>query len=212
MKFTLTASERVLFQTLRTPEQVRAFLDTLPFNHEPEGPTFRSPREVLKAGEAHCIEGACLAAALLWSRGYPPLLLDLRTLHNDEDHVVTLYQRNGYWGALSKTNHAILRHRDPIYRTVRELALSYFHEFYLWENGRKTLATYSAPFDLQRFGTEWVTSEKDLLPIAEALDDSRHFSLVPKKNASFLHPASVFERAVISPAHEWPKKKKKKRE
>lgn len=208
--FGLNGEEHNLFCALSTPEKMRAFLDALPFNHEIGGPTFRSPRAVLKAGEAHCIEGACLAAAILWHHGHLPLLLDLRTLHIDEDHVVALYRRHGRWGALSKTNHAILRHRDPVYRTVRELALSYFHEFYMWETGRKTLATYSRPFNLRRFGTDWVTSEENLLPIAEALDASRHYAIVPQKNARLLHRASSFEISVIAPALEWPKKKRKR--
>lgn len=208
--FELNKREEKLFKKLSTPEKIRDYLDTLPFNHERDGLTFRSPREVLRVGEAHCIEGACLAAALLAYHGARPLILDLRTLHNDEDHVVALYRRNGFWGALSKTNHAILRHRDPIYKTVRELALSYFHEFYLWPNGRKTLRSYSRPFDLGRFGTAWVTSPDTLLPIAEALDDSRHYPLVPTRNERFLHRAGQFERKTISQAVEWPKDRSKK--
>jgi hypothetical protein len=119
--------------------------------------------------------------------------MDFRTLPEDEDHVVALYKVNGYWGAISKTNHAILRFRDPVYRTLRELALSYFNEYFMFETGKKTLREYSTPFDLSKLGTGWVTAEHELDEIAEAIDDSRHFSLVPKKNQRYLRNADVME-------------------
>ena len=117
---------------------------------------------------------------------------------------MTLFRRNGYWGALSKTNHGVLRYRDPIYRTVRELALSYFHEYYLTTTGRKTLREYSRPFNLKRFGTEWVTSEDSLIDIAEALDLSRHYRLVPSMNERSLRVASEIEKKIGS-VPEWRK-------
>lgn len=144
--------------------------------------------------KAHCIEGALLAALALWLHGKPPLLLDLKAIGGDYDHVVALYRHNGYWGAISKTNHPVLCFRDPIYRTVRELALSYFHEYLLVKTGRKTLRTYSRPFPLKRFGTGWVTAEGGMWDIATALDDSQHFALVPKKNAKLIRRASPLER------------------
>ena len=104
-----------------------------------------SPRRVLATRTAHCFEGALLAATVLWMQGEIPLLLDLATNAQDIDHVVALYKCNGYWGAISKTNHAVLRFRDPVYKTIRELALSYFHEYYLEATGEKTLISYSLP-------------------------------------------------------------------
>jgi hypothetical protein len=196
--FDLTKKEIALFRKLSTPEKIQDYLDTLPFNFEEGGPTFYSPRAVMRVGKAHCIEAACLAAAALWYHGAPPLILDLRSLHYDFDHVVTLFRRNGYWGALSKTNHGVLRYRDPIYRTVRELALSYFHEYFMTTTGRKTLRTYSRPFSLKRFGREWVTSEESLLAIAEALDSSRHYPLVPRANERILRLASAIEKKTAS--------------
>jgi hypothetical protein len=159
---------------------------------------------ILREGKAHCIEAACLAAVALWYHGEEPLILDLRSLRYDFDHVVTLFQRNGYWGALSKTNHGVLRYRDPIYRTVRELALSYFHEYYLTTTGRKTLREYSRPFNLKRFGTGWVTSEESLIDIAEALDLSRHYRLVPPMNERSLRVVSEIEKKIGS-VPEWRK-------
>ncbi|MFZ1626744.1 MAG: hypothetical protein WAT81_03015 [Candidatus Moraniibacteriota bacterium] len=196
--FGLNKKEEAFFRNLSTPEKIQNYLDTLPFNFEKSGDTFHSPRVVIREGRAHCIEAACLAAAALWLQDEEPLILDLRALRYDFDHVVTLFKRNGYWGALSKTNHGVLRYRDPIYRTVRELALSYFHEYYLTTTGRKTLREYSRPFNLKRFGTDWVTSETTLIDIAEALDLSRHYSLVPPMNERILRIASDIEKKVSS--------------
>ncbi len=192
--FGLGKKEEAFFRRLSTPARIQDYLDTLPFNLEKAGLTFYSPRVVLREGKAHCIEAACLAAFALWYHGSEPLILDLRSLRYDFDHVVTLFKRNGYWGALSKTNHGVLRYRDPVYRTVRELALSYFHEYFLTTTGRKTLREYSRPMNLKRFGTSWVTSEESLIDIAEALDLSRHYPLVPGVNARQLRTASDIER------------------
>lgn len=181
---------------LSTPGKIQDFLDKLPINCLKNGATCYSPRWVLREKKAHCIEGALLAAAALWLHGEPPLLLDLRSTKNDYDHVVALYKQNGYWGALSKTNYPALRFRDPVYRTVRELALSYFHEYTLVKTGEKTLLSYSRPFSLKSLGTDWVTAEEDLWDVACALDDSPHFALVPKKNKRFLRRTSPFERRV----------------
>ena len=107
--FGLTQTETAILRRLSTPEKIQDFLDALPINHEKRGDTCMSPRQVLREGKAHCIEGAMLAALALWMHGEEPLLLDLTTLRYDDDHVVALYRRNGFWGAISKTNHAVLR-------------------------------------------------------------------------------------------------------
>jgi len=203
--FGLSKKEMAVLRKLTTPGKIQDFLDRLPINHLKNGATCYSPRQVLREKKAHCIEGAMLAALALWLHGKPPLLLDLRSAKNDYDHVVALYKQNGYWGALSKTNYPVLRFRDPVYRTVRELALSYFHEYTLLKTGEKTLLSYSRPFSLKKLGTDWITAEEDLWDIACALDDSPHFSLVPKKNKPFLRKASPFERQV-GDLTEWSKK------
>src|SRR3989339_1828633 len=114
----LTLNEYETLARLSTPIKIQDFLDTLPMNWEEEGDTHRSPRRVLKEKKAHCIEGALLAAAALWIAGEPPLIMNLspRWGRGDFDHVVALYKRGGRFGAISKTNHACLRFRDPIYR------------------------------------------------------------------------------------------------
>lgn len=176
--FGLRSDEERLFKKLSTPAKIQDFLNTLPYNFETNGETCRSPREVLIHKKAHCLEGACLAAAVLWYHGEKPLLLDLRSTRNDLDHVVALFKKNGCWGAISKTNHAVLRYREPVYKTIRELALSYFHEYFL-DTGEKTMRDYSQPFSLIGYGTEWVTSAEDLWDIGADLDDSPHISILP---------------------------------
>lgn len=189
-------------RTLTTPQKIQDLLDTFPINFEKEGDTYMSPRRVLREKKMHCFEGALLAACALWIQGERPLILDLTSMKGDDDHVVALFKQNGYWGAISKSNHAVLRYRDPIYKTVRELALSYFHEYYLAKNGKKTLVSYSRPLDLRRFGTSWITAEHDLWEIADALDEIQHFLFVPAKNRRLIRPADIFEREVTS-AIEW---------
>ena len=189
----LSPSERRIFARLRSPRKIQDHLDSLPVNFELSGETYMSPRRVLRTKTAHCFEGALLADAALALLGQKPLLLDFRTIAADEDHVVTLFRENGRWGAISKTNHAILKYRDPVYESVRELAMSYFNEYFLW-SGKKSLREYSAPFDLSRFAPErWVTAEDDLDWLVEALDRSKHFPIAPPKNMRSLRNASKVE-------------------
>lgn len=152
-----------------------------------------SPRRVLREKKAHCIEGALLAATALWLHGEAPLLLDLVSTKEDDDHVVALYKKNGYWGAISKTNHATIRFRDPVYKTIRELALSYFHEWFMNKNGAKTLRSYSTPLTMKRFGTEWITAEYDLWWLDRELNALPHFKIAPPTNMRLLRKADPME-------------------
>src|SRR5712672_2649 len=145
---------------LDSPRKIQAFLIGLKQNFELDVNTCRPVGEVLHAGRAHCIEGAMLAACALWVHGEPPLLLDMRA-ERDYDHVVALFRRHGRWGAISKTNGIGLRGRDPVYRSLRELAMSYFHE-YTNRRDHKTLREYSVPYDLRRLDTAvWVAGKAD---------------------------------------------------
>ena len=193
----LTPSECSVFKKLSSPQKIQDFLDSLPINFEMSGETYMSPRRVLAARTAHCFEGAVFAAAALAFNGQRPLLMDIQTSRTDDDHVVALFKESGYWGAISKTNHAILRYRDPIYRTVRELALSYVNE-YIDDARRKSMRAYSAPFDLRRYEPEkWITAGEDLDFLAEALDSSRHFPIAPKKILSHLRPGAAIELDIL---------------
>ena len=191
----LTKEEHEVFRALSTPIRIQDYLDTLAINFEKRGETCMSPRRVIRTKRAHCMEGALLAATALMLAKKRPLLLDLKSAEGDDDHVVVLYREDGRWGALSKTNHATLRFRDPVYTTVRELALSYFHEYFLNGSGEKTLRSYSSPFSLRKFGTDWITSEEELWHIPRALDHARHFPIAPTRVLRATRPAVSLERA-----------------
>ena len=176
---------------MRTPQRVQEFVISLPANFERDGDTLRSVRGVLHHRRAHCIEAAFVAACALWLQGEPPLIMDL-TAHGDSDHVVALFRRDGCWGAISKSNHVWLRWRDPVYRSPRELAMSYFHEYA--NDQRKTLRAYSRPFDLRRFAPDlWVTNAEDCWDVGAALDDARHYPLITPAQARRLAPRDATE-------------------
>lgn len=151
-----------------------------------------SPAEILRVNRAHCMEGALLAATALAYHGQGPLLMDLESAADDYDHVVALFIENGRWGAISKTNYPVLRWRDPVYESVRELAMSYFHEYFL-DSGRKTLRRYSAPFDLSAYDPQWVVAKDNVDWLADVLTDSPHFPIAPAKNMRALRKASKLE-------------------
>lgn len=191
-----TADEYAALTRLTTPIKIQDYLDSLAMNWEKRGDTHMSPRRVLRERRAHCIEGALLAAAAFWTHAERPLIMNVspKMGKGDDDHVIALYRRGGCWGAISKTNHATIRFRDPVYRTLRELVLSYFHEYFLASTGEKVLECYSQPLDLSRFGTDWLTSEKDLWEIADALSRQRHYFFVPKGNWRYVRHADPMER------------------
>src|ERR1035438_1953757 len=150
MRDSFTPAELRVFYRLRTPHQIQRFLDEdLAYNKEPDGLTCYSPRLVLRKRMAHCMEGAMFAAAALRMLGHPPLLLDLESVH-DDDHVLAVYRSRGHWGAVAKSNYSGLRSREPVYRSLRELVMSYF-EHYFNLRREKTLRHYSRPVNLRRF-------------------------------------------------------------
>jgi hypothetical protein len=153
---------------LRSPDAIQCFLDGLRYNKERDGETARSPRRVLETREAHCFEGSLLAAAALRRLGHPPFVVQLRAVR-DDDHVLALYRERpgaGYWGAVAKSNYSGLRFRSPAYRTLRELAMSYFDCYYNVE-GEKSLRALGRPVDLSRFDARrWETAEEDLWDVS----------------------------------------------
>ncbi len=189
----LTPAEFAVLRRLNTPEKIQAFVNAIPHNWELGGETCLSVRTVLREKRALCIEGAMLAAAALWVNGEPPLIMDLRATR-DYDHIVTLFRRNGCWGAISKTNGPYLRWRDPVYRSLRELAMSYFHE-YANRRAQKTLREYSAGFDLRRLTPEqWVTNPKNCWDVGWAIDAARHYRMVSKRHEKTLRLRDPVER------------------
>lgn len=176
----LTSKELGLFKKLSTPQKIQDYLDSLTINFEKKGETLYSPRMVIQKKTAHCMEGALFAAAVLWFHGARPLLLDLKTTKDDFEHVVALFRQHGRWGAISKTNHATIRYREPVYRSFHELAMSYFHEYFP-NTGKKVMRSYSAPFDLRRYkDRSWITNEEDLWFISRDLDRVKHFPILPR--------------------------------
>jgi hypothetical protein len=191
----LTKAEFAVLRRLDTPRKIQAFLYGLRQNFEPRGDTCHGVREVLRTRRAHCIEGAMVAAAALWVHGEPPLLLDLRAVR-DYDHVVAVFRRRGCWGAISKTNGATLRWRDPVYRSLRELAMSYLHE-YTNRREHKTLREFSRPFDLRRLPVgAWVTPRKQAWAVAERLDELPHTPLMSPAGVRELVRRDPFERRI----------------
>jgi hypothetical protein len=171
--FDLSKDESRLLRKLSTPEKIQKYLDDLPYNKEKGGETCYSPRLVIRYETAHCFEGALFAAAALRVGGQSPLILDLESVR-DDDHVIAVYRTNGFWGAIGKSNYAGLRFRSPVYRTLRELALSYFEHYYNLK-GEKTLRAYSRPVNLSRFDRiDWMTSEEALWAIPEYLVEIGH--------------------------------------
>lgn len=177
---------------LNTPAKVQDFLNSLKFNFESKGETLKSPLFTLREKNAHCLEGALLGAYILSIHGLKPYLLHLKAIKGDYDHIVVPFKIGGCWGALSKTNHAVLRYREPIYKNIRELVMSYFHEYFL-DNGKKTLRQYSTLLKLDTFESDWPTIEGDLWGIDQELDKIKHFDIVPKHYLKNLRKADRVE-------------------
>jgi len=178
-----TPGERRIFSALDGPDKIQRFLNRLVYDPEP-GTV--SPRRVLRERKANCFEGAMFAAAAFRYHGRPPLLVDMRSW-NDDDHVLAVYRHNGAWGCVAKSNYTVLRFREPVYRTIRELMMSFFDVFFN-PIGQKTLRQYSVPFDLRRFDDQnWMTTSEDISWIGDALDRSRHFRVMTPAQLRDLH-------------------------
>jgi len=190
----LTASEFTVLRRLSTPQKIQRFLSAVPANREIGGETLLSVREVLRQRRAHCVEGALLAACALWLQGDLPLLMHLDCVASDYPHVVALFRRGGCWGAISKSSHLPLRYRDPVYRTLRELAMSYFHG-YIDRCGRQTLRSYSRPFDLRRIDPrDWITNGHSCWEVHNRLAAAGHYRLISPGQARLLSRRDRFER------------------
>ena len=195
---------------LSTPQKIQSFINAIPANHEQGGETILSVREVLRQRRAHCIEGAFVAACALWVHGEPPLVMHLDCAASDYPHVVALFRQGGAWGAISKTNGAVLRFRDAVYRSLRELAMSYFHE-YSDKRGRKTLRSHSAAFDLRKIDPAlWVTRESACGEANERLAALRHYPLISARQERLLSRRDAFEREAAKVV-EYPRERTRKR-
>lgn len=196
----LTAHEKRVLRSLSTPWKVQKYLDALPYNKEPNGDTCRSPRRTIRDQTAHCFEAALLAAAALQVHGHPPLILDLESVR-DDDHVITVFRMDRLWGAMAKSNYSGLRFREPVYRTLRELVMSYFEHYYNLK-GEKTLRGFSRPVNLTRFDNlNWMTSEHDVWEIPEYLTTIRHTPILQTNRRMFMDKRS-YEAGLVGRVRE----------
>ena len=194
-----TPAELRRLRLLKTPLGVQRFLDGLPYHL---ADTAWSPRRVLAERTAHCMEGAIFAAAALRVLGYPPLIWDLEA-HRDTDHVIAIFRHRGCWGAVAKSNYANCRWRDPVYRSLRELAMSYF-DTYVSVRGGRGLRTYSRPVNLQRFDPlHWMTSPKPIWFIAEYLCEIPHTRLLTRAQERRLARADRWLMKSVLVGHRW---------
>lgn len=181
-----TTEETGFLQSLPDPDRIQAFLDSIDYNPNYE---CRSPRYVIRKRSAHCFEGALFAAAALEFIGYKPLIVDMKSF-NDDDHVIAVFRERGHWGAVAKSNFTSLRFREPVYRSLRELIMSYF-DFYFNINGDKSLRSYSRPLDLSIYkGRHWSTTEEDLEFIGDKLESMHHYPVIDEGMINNLSRAS----------------------
>ena len=197
--FGLSPEDFRTLRALKTPVQIQKFLDALPYQY---ANTAWSPQRALRERKGHCLEGALLAAAALRVNGRPALLMDLEAVH-DDDHVLAVYREGSLWGSIAKSNFAGLRFRAPVYRTLRELALSYFEHYYNLR-GERTLRSYSRPVNLARLDSRgWMTSDEDVWCVPELLIAARHYPLFPHKVARTL--PRLDRRSFEAGMHGWTK-------
>ena len=175
---------RNLFRSLDSPPAVQAYLDSLPYKAEELD---RSPLRVMTDGQAHCLDGGIFAALALWRIGFPPLILDLvPAAGSDDDHVLAIFRVDGLWGALAKSNYPNLRYREPVHRSLRELAMTYF-EFFFNLQREKTLRAYTRPLDLSRFrDPSWMWDEEGIRKVSKRLYSLKPISLISEARAARL--------------------------
>jgi hypothetical protein len=174
----LTSSEHRILSGLTSPNQIQAFLDKLAYSPETG---YRCPLRVIREKMAHCFDGALFGAAALWRLGYPPLILYMIATARDDDHLLALYRRDGRWGSVAKSNFVGLRFREPVYRTLRELVMSYF-ELYYNVAREKTLRSYTVPLNLGVYDKQnWMVRDEPLERIAERLDEIRKFPILTRR-------------------------------
>jgi len=196
-KLGLTREEISLFRKLSTPVIIQDFVTALPSNLEKKEETLYSPRRALREHTAHCIEAVLLVGLAFYLNGREPLIIDMRARNTDQDHCIAPFKEHGLWGAISKSNRSILRYRDPVYKTVRELMMSYFHEYFL-PTGVKSLIDYSEPFNLKKIKENWITGEDSLWFLDPLLNNLPHKRFIEKGKKVILRKVDPLELKVNS--------------
>jgi hypothetical protein len=184
----LESKERRIIARLDCPQRIQAFLDGIAYSTDP---FYRCPQRVLRERRAHCFDGAVFGAAALMRIGHPPLILDMFSNGRDDEHLLAVFKRDGCWGAVAKSNFVGLRYREPVYRSLRELVMSYF-EHYFNTAREKTLRAYSGPLNLNAFRSiNWWTQDEALERIAQRTDELRRVSLISHAMAKRLLPVDA---------------------
>jgi hypothetical protein len=174
----LTKPEQQEWAQLTSPRKIQDFLDGIPYTNESG---YRCPLRVLRERMAHCFDGALFGAVAMRRLGHPPLIVNMLANDQDDDHMLALYRRDGHWGAVAKSNFAGLRFREPVYRTLHELVMSYFEQFYNVER-KKTLRSYTVPLKLKAFDKlNWMTGGGPLEQIGRRLDEIRKVRLLTRR-------------------------------
>jgi hypothetical protein len=181
----LTAEESRVLERLSRPTDIQRFLDELDYSTDE---FYRCPLRVLRERRAHCFDGGLFAAAALRRLGYPPLVLDMFPDGQDDEHLLALFNDDGHWGAVAKSNFVGLRYREPIYRSLRELVLSYFEQYFNLQR-QKTLRSYTRPLDLVAFDRwDWLASDEALERIARRTEQMRRYPLLTSSMPARLSP------------------------
>jgi hypothetical protein len=181
-QYYLSNEEIKIFKKFRKPNDIQQFLNTLEYNSEY---VTNSPKKVLQIKKANCFEGALFAAAALRVLGHEPLIVDMMA-ENDDDHVIAIFKQDVCYGAVAKSNTKLLRYREPVYRTLRELVMSYF-DFYFNTLGELSLRSYSNPVNLSKFDKyNWMTTDEDLEFIGDYLYKIKHHKLLNKSQLKSL--------------------------
>jgi hypothetical protein len=196
MTASFTKKELSVFRRLTSPHSIQKFLDTLEYSGEER---YRSARSVLRDRKAHCYDGALFAAAALEQAGFSPVIVEILPNENDDDHIVALFKQHRHWGAIAKSNFAGLRYREPVYRNLRELMMSYFEPFYNIKRER-TMIGYTAALNLNRFrSVDWQTNDAAMDVIGDALENARKFYILSPAMKRHLTP--VDKRSAESGLH-----------
>jgi len=184
----LAPAELDLLKTLDSPIKIQAFLSTISYSVDP---FYRCPLRVLHERVGHCFDGALFAAAALRRVGHPPLILEIIPNAHDDDHLLAVFKFRGHWGAIGQSNFAYLRYRDPVFRSLRELVMSYF-PFYFNVTGEITMLGYRTPINFSIYDKlDWMTSDANLDFVADDMDRYKTYRVVSDEMLPYIAPADA---------------------
>jgi hypothetical protein len=210
----LPAPLRRKFRALNSPIEIQRYLDSIPYVGEERD---RCPLDVMRDGQCHCLDGGLFAALALRRTGDPGLLIDLVPAKDgkgqklDDDHVLAVFRRYGLWGAVAKSNFPWLRYREPVYRTVRELVMSFFEVYYSLDS-IKALRAYTRPFDISRFDhLNYAWDESGATVLYKSFYRRKEIPLISKRTEALLEPVDqrAYDSGVLGVNMDWAYRPKK---